>query len=102
MFSNTRSGGWSTIDTASCLTLSGLHLRSLGGVRVNGQYRYVPAIPDDRAGEGCTVLRLVRQTPTGPAAALIEFPDGHQQVVPWASLRSLREKYPLTPLDLGA
>ena len=84
------------------LALSGLHLQYLGGVRVNGQYRYVPALPDDRAGEGCTVLRLVRQTPKGPAAALVEFADGHQQVVPWASLRSLREKYPLTLLDLGA
>ena len=84
------------------LTLSGLPLQSLGGVRVNGQYRYVPAIPDDRAGGGCTVLQLVRQTTKGMAAALVEFADGHQQVVPWASLRSLREKYPLTPLDLGA
>ena len=84
------------------LTLSGLHLQSLEGVRVDGQYRSVPALPDDRAGEGYTVLQLVSQTPKGPAAALVEFADGHQQVVPWASLRSLREKYPLTPLDLGA
>ena len=84
------------------LTLSGLHLQSLEGVRVGGHYRSVPAVPDDRAGKGCTVLQLVSQTPKGPAAALVEFADGHQQVVPWASLRSLREKYPLTPLDLGA
>lgn len=84
------------------VTLSGLHLQSLGGVRVNGQYRSVPAVPDDRAGKGYTVLQLARQTPKGPAASLVKFADGHQQVVPWASLRSLREKYPLTPLDLGA
>jgi len=84
------------------LELSGLQLQSLQGVHVNGQYRYVPAVSDDRTGEGCTVLRLARQAPRGPAEALVEFADFHQRIVPWASLRSLREKYPLTPLDLEA
>ena len=80
-------------------TLSGLHLQFLGAVRVGGHSR---SVPDDRAGEGCTVLQPVRQTPKGPATALVEFTDGHQQVVPWASLRKLSEKSSLTPLDLGA
>ena len=87
------------------LNLPGLYLQSFAGVRVHGQYRYVSATPDDRQGEGCTVLRLARESPKEPALALIEFADGHRQVVPYVSLRSLREKYPLTPLellDLGA
>ena len=84
------------------LTLDGFHVQSLRGVHVQGSYRYVPAIPDERAGEGCTVLQIARQTPRGPADVLVEFADLHQQVVPWASLRSLRERYPLAPLDLGA
>jgi len=84
------------------LSLSGLHLQSLNGVHVNGQYRYVPVHSgDDRRGEGCTVLALAREVVRGPVRALVEFADLEQRVVPWASLRSFREKYPLTPVDLG-
>lgn len=84
------------------LTLTGHPLQSLQGVRVDGQYRYVPQVPDDRQGEGCTVLALARERSRGPVQVLVEFADFEQRIVPWATLRSLREKYPLTPLDLGA
>lgn len=85
------------------LSLPGLPLRSLNGVHVDGQYRYVPGNPaDDRGGEGCTVLALAREVARGPVRALVEFADLEQQVVPWTSLRSFREKYPLTPVDLEA
>ena len=84
------------------ITLPGLHIQALRGVHVGGQYRYVPDRPSDRKGEGCTVLQLARESPKGPADALVEFADGHRQVVPWASLRGLKEKYPLAPLELGA
>lgn len=82
--------------------MPGLHLHSLNGIQVNGQYRYVPTTPDDRQGEGCTVLALAREAARGPVLALVEFADVHPQVVPWASLRSFRAKYPLAPFDLGA
>ena len=85
--------------------LSGQQLQSFSGLHLNGAYRYVPTAPDDRQGEGCTMRQLARQTPKGSVIALVEFTDGHQRAVSAASLRSLREKYPLTPLellDLGA
>ena len=85
--------------------LPGQRLQSFSGLHLNGTYRYVPVVPDDRQGEGCTVRQLARQTPKGSVSALVEFADGHQRAVSSTSLRSLREKYPLTPLellDLGA
>ena len=72
--------------------LPGQRLQSLAGLHLNGTYRYVPAAPDDRQGEGCTVRQLARQTPKGSVSALVEFADGHRRAVSSVSLRSLREK----------
>lgn len=77
------------------MILPGQQLDSAGGVRVQGQYRYLPQAPDERQGESCTVLQLARDGRRGQVTALVEFGDFHQQAVGAAWLRKLNERFVL-------